>query len=86
MAEQRITQKRAEAVGSALKLLVRACNKVTEEELKALLHVGSMKHTLDPMLDPTRYQEEGPSIVQGEKVLRAFLAFKQEVKGIGFFR
>lgn len=85
MVQQEITYTRAEAVGAALKLLVEACNMVTEEELKALLHIGSMKHTMDPMLDPTRYREEGPSISKGEKVLRAFLAFKQEVKGIGFF-
>ncbi|KKN16946.1 hypothetical protein LCGC14_0970630 [marine sediment metagenome] len=81
-----ITQERAEAVGEAIKFLVEACNTVTEDELTALLHVGSMKHVLDPMIDPTRYRVEGPSITQCEKVLRAFLAFKQEVKGIGYFR
>lgn len=86
MVEQEITQERAEAVGQALAGLVEACNMVTEEELRALLHIGSMKHTLDPMLDPTRYRIEGPSISQAEKVLRAFLAFKQEVKGIGSFQ
>jgi len=81
-----ITQERAEVVGGALKLLVVVCNMVTEEELEALIHVGEMKHTMDPMLDPTRYREEGPYISQGQKVLRAFKAFKKEVKGIGFFR
>lgn len=81
-----ITQERAEVVGEALKLLVDACNMVTEEELTALIHVGAMKHTMDPMIDPTKYRVEGPSITQGQKVLRAFLAFKEEVKGIGFFR
>jgi len=86
MAEQEIGQERAEAVGAALKLLVEACNMVTEEELKAMLHIGSMKHVMDPMLDPTRYRMEAKGIGQGEKVLRAFLTFKQEVKGIGFFR
>lgn len=81
-----ITYERSVVVGEALKLLVEACNMVTEDELDALIHVGEMKHTMDPMLDPTRYREEGPSISQGQKVLRAFKTFKQEVKGIGFFK
>lgn len=84
MAEE-ITMERSLAVGEALDLLVRACNQVTEEDLEALLHVASMKHTMDPMLDPTRYRLESGGIIQGEKVLRAFLTFKREVKGIGFF-
>ena len=81
-----ITYERSVVVGEALKLLIEACNMVTEEELTALIQVGNRKHTLDPMLDPTRYREGGPAISQGQKVLRAFQAFKQEVKGIGFFR
>lgn len=86
MAEQEITQERAEVVGKALELLVEATNMVTVEELDALIQVGQHKRAIDPILDPTRYREEGPSISQGQKVLRAFKAFKQEVKGIGFFR
>ena len=81
-----ITEVRAEVVGEALKLLVEACNMVTEDELNALIQVGNRKHTLDPMIDPTRYRVEGKSISQGQTVLRAFCTFKQEVKGIGFFQ
>jgi len=81
-----ITQTRAEIVGDALKLLVEACNMATDEEIRALIQVGERKHALDPMLDPTRYRVECQSIYDGQKVLRAFLAFKQEVRGIGFFK
>ncbi|MBA7704676.1 hypothetical protein ES703_113493 [subsurface metagenome] len=80
-----ITQERAEAVGEALKLLVEACNMVTEDELAALIQEGAVIHATAPILDPTRYRAEGGQISQGQKVLRAFKVFKQEVKGIGFF-
>lgn len=82
-----ITQERAEAVGEALKLLVEACNMVTEDELDALIQEGAVIHATAPILDPTRYRAEGQGqvISQGQKVLRAFKVFKQEVKGIGFF-
>ena len=81
-----ITQERADAVGWSLKLLVEACNMVSEDEIKGLIQIGERKHAIDPIIDPTRYRLEGDSIIQGQEVLRAFLSFKQQVKGIGFFR
>ena len=82
-----ITQERTKAVWGALKLLVEACNMVTEDELDALLQEGERKQAIDPMLDPTKYRAEGQGhyIRQTQKVLRAFKVFKQEVKGIGSF-
>ena len=82
-----ITQERAEAVGEALELLVKACNMVTEDELDAMIQEGAIIHAMAPILDPTRYRAErqGQVISQAQKVLKAFRVFKQEVKGIGFF-
>lgn len=80
-----LTQERSAQIGEGLKLIVDACNSITEEELVQLIHIGEMKHTLDPMLDPTRYRAEGKSISQTQEVLRALLTFKREVRGIGNF-
>jgi hypothetical protein len=72
-------------VWEALRMLVVACNMVSEEDINTMLQIASHKHTLDPMIDPTRYRNEADSIQQGETVLRAFKLFKQSVKGIGHF-
>lgn len=81
-----VTQELAVKVGVALTLLVEAANMVSIEELDALEHEGNMKHAIDPILDPTRYQQEGPAIFQSQRVLRAFSTFKRDVMGIGHFR
>ena len=81
----KITGERSKEIANGLKMIVEACNSFTEEELSELLRIGDMKHELDPMLNPTRYRLEGEGISQTQKVLRALITFKREVKGIGNF-
>ena len=73
-------------VADAVKFLIRGFNLIEEEDISRLLRVANHKHTLDPLIDPTRYRNEMNSITQGETILRAMLEFKKVVNGIGSFK
>lgn len=62
-------------------------NAITEEDLLGLISVGNSEEALGPMLDPTRWRDEGlfDATRQTKKVLQALLDFKRAVKGIGKF-
>jgi len=82
-----MTRERARLVGAALKTLVVALGNIDEEDLAFLLQNNEMEVSLGPLIDPTAFQDGQlfDSLEGTQKVLRALLKFKKEVKGIGAF-
>lgn len=83
-----LTPERARKVGVYLRALVVALNRLTEEDLEAVLSSISRDEALGPMIDPTRWRNGDlfGKAYDTRKVIQAVLILKKEVKGIGDFR
>ena len=87
MAEE-ITQERINKCAEYLTQLCVVMNALDPEVLDAMLRDLSRDSAIGPLLDPTLWRNEGlfDKAHKTEKVIRAIQAFKEEVKGIGFFK
>ena len=87
MAEE-ITQERIQKCANSLTELCKVMNALDIEVLEAMLRDLSRDSAIGPLMDPTRWRDEGlfDKSHKTEKVIRAILTFKKEVKGIGFFK